>query len=92
MIVPDLDLIGIVLVPNDADAVWIVDANTVLSFAVTVQFLQTVAGRIANLALFLSSRFSPSSYPQKLGSHVVVITRLITSRVNTRARPASVDP
>jgi hypothetical protein len=43
VIVPSLGFTGIVLVPNEADAVLIVDVNTVLTFAVTVQFLQTAA-------------------------------------------------
>jgi hypothetical protein len=45
MIVRDFDRVRPAVSPNEADSVLIVDANTMLSFAVVFQFLQAVAWR-----------------------------------------------
>jgi hypothetical protein len=45
MIVYDLDLLGADIVPHEADAPLIVDADTMLPNAVSLHGLQTVSGR-----------------------------------------------
>ena len=49
MVVDDLDVMGVALLPGEADAPLVVDANTVLSFAVAVQSLKAVSGRRAQI-------------------------------------------
>src|SRR5271165_1357998 len=39
-----LNIVGVSIAPNKADAVLVVDANGMLSFAITPQLLQVVAG------------------------------------------------
>ena len=43
VIVHDFDVVGVTLLPDEAQAIAVVDADAVLSFTVTVQFLQAVA-------------------------------------------------
>jgi len=41
----DFDVMGNILFPGEADSVLIVDPDTVLPFAVSLQGLQSIAGR-----------------------------------------------
>ena len=45
MVVDDLDVFGVVAGPSEADAPLVIDANTVLSRALTTQLLQPIARR-----------------------------------------------
>jgi hypothetical protein len=45
MIVYDFDLVRFTLDPGEADAIPVVDANTVLTFPLALESLQLVAGR-----------------------------------------------
>jgi len=45
MIVNNLDLVGFASVPAKTNSPLIVDTNAVLTFAISVEFLKTIAGR-----------------------------------------------
>src|SRR5438132_14007962 len=40
MVIDDLDIVGVVLAPHEADAVLPVDANAVLTLSIALQFFQ----------------------------------------------------
>jgi len=44
MIVHDLDVVGLTVFPPEADPPLVVDANAVLTRAISVKLLQTIAG------------------------------------------------
>jgi hypothetical protein len=45
VVIDDLDVIGVPVLPAEADAPLIVDANTVLARAVALELFKSVAGR-----------------------------------------------
>jgi hypothetical protein len=49
MVVDDFNLVGVALPPYEADAILIIDPDTVLAFALSVQRLQPVSGRHAQI-------------------------------------------
>ena len=49
MIIDDLHLVSVTLSPLETDAPLIVDSDAVLTLTVTVQFLQAIAGRDAQV-------------------------------------------
>lgn len=49
MIIDDLNFVGVAVPPYETDAPLIVDANTMLPFAIALQCLEAVAGRYAQI-------------------------------------------
>ena len=49
MVIDDLDLVGMVVVPDEADAVLVIDANGMLALSVSTECLQAIVGRNAEI-------------------------------------------
>jgi len=53
MIVYDLDIIGVSLIPTEADTPLFVDPDTVLSFPISGQFLKAISWRDTKIVQLL---------------------------------------
>jgi hypothetical protein len=59
---------GVAFAPHEADALLVVDANTVLPFAIAVQRFQPVPGRCGQVSQFTGSVELPQ-FPQRNPLH-----------------------
>jgi len=55
VVIDDLDLVGIVVAPDEAKTPLVIDTNAVLAVAVATQSFQTVAGGARNAAIWMAA-------------------------------------
>jgi hypothetical protein len=76
MIVHDLNLIGVSLVPNEAETPLVVDPYAVLPFSITVQRFQSVSRRCRHVSQFCGTIQLPKLPPGDMLDRLKAAARL----------------
>jgi hypothetical protein len=96
VVISEFDIVGSVLHPHKADAVLVIDADAVLSGAISVKRLKTISGGYAQV-LQSSGRFKliklakgdgPDALPAPVGATGEEFPRVIVSKALNHVWPA----